>query len=106
MAYNNWNNRNNRGGNNYPPRNYGGPQRGYYPYNPQYGGGGCPNQEYPNNPPHQFAYTVGQRCQLKNFPDIIVSIICLGNEQYECRLPDLRTEWFFEHELVPIEDKN
>lgn len=97
-----WNNRNNYSGrNNYRPNNdY--PQRGGYydDRRPQYR---QPIQQHDDHPILNFP--VGTKCTLKAYPDITVSIIRLGNEQYECRLPDLRTEWFYEHELIPIDEK-
>ena len=101
MAWNN--NRNNYGGgrNNYPPRNNNYPPRDNY-YNGR--GGYQQPMQYDDRPPI-LNYPIGTKCTSKSFPDITVSIIRLGNEQYECRLPDLRTEWFYEHELEPIEEK-
>lgn len=55
---------------------------------------------YEEQPKRQFLYKRGQKCVLKANPKIVVHIIRIGREQYECRLPDLRTEWFYEDELM------
>lgn len=100
---NNWNDR--RGYNNYggggrrrPPQNWDSRDSrdygGYPPENRGYGG-------YSNDV--SLKYNIGQRCKLVNFPDTIVAIIRLGREQYECRLPDLTTQWFYENELEPVD---
>lgn len=59
-------------------------------------------RDYP--PQQQFAFNVGQKCTLKDYPDVVVSIIRQGREQYECRLPNLSTQWFYEHELQAIQE--
>ena len=48
----------------------------------------------------EFKYKVGDVCRLNANPDIQATIIRIGREQYECRMPDLRTIWFYEHELI------
>lgn len=116
MGWNNWGNNDNRrnnggwGGRNYDDRgnnNYGGPR------NRDYGGGYDDRRGYNNDrgyrdyaPQNNFKFSVGQQCYLKQFPDTVVTIIRCGREQYECRLPDLRTDWFYEHELEAIEMKD
>ena len=92
MAWNNYNNRRNDGGYN---------NRGY---DRDYRDDGYNN--YEDRPRKNFKFSVGQKCFLKDFPDTTVSIIRIGREQYECRLPDLKTRWFYEHELEAIEMKS
>ena len=103
MAWNNgWNNNNNyRGGNRNWDRDYD--RRGGYdrpPYDDRRGR----NYGY-DEPVNNFKFSVGQKCFLKDFPDTVVSVIRTGREQYECRLPDLNTQWFYEHELEAVETK-
>lgn len=111
-GYNNNGYRNNRGNrNNNYGRNggYGGNDRGYNDdrgYGRGYGNDRGYRDGYDQNQPRNFLYDVGQRCILRNYPDVIVSVIRQGREQYECRLPDLTTQWFFEHELAPYEEKD
>ena len=58
---------------------------------------------YDDAPRNDFKFAVGQKCYLKDYPDTVVSIIRRGREQYECRLPSLDTQWFYEHELEAVE---
>ena len=58
---------------------------------------------YDDAPRNNFKFSVGQKCYLKDYPDTVVSIIRRGREQYECRLPSLDTQWFYEHELEAVE---
>lgn len=91
-----------RGNNNYD-------QRGYYPNNrgfnersqysdPGYGRGG-----YDDRPQNNGKYNIGDVLNVIGH-GITVHVVRIGREQYECRLPDLRTEWFYEHELEPVQE--
>lgn len=80
---NNWGNPNPRGG--YPQ------QSGYYP----------PHQDFNrfNNP--NMPFEIGQRV-MHRATQTELTVISYGREQIECRLPDLRSDWFYLHELEPI----
>lgn len=80
---NNWGNPNSRGG--YPQ------QGGYY----------NPNQDFNkfNNP--NMPFEIGQRV-MHRATKTELTVISYGREQIECRLPDLRSDWFYLHELEPI----
>lgn len=98
----------NGGGRQSPPRNnynnrggWGGPPDDGYPPQQQYR---QRDDRYVDQAPMDFKYSIGQRCALKYNPEQQVVIIRLGREQYECRLPNLSTDWFYEHELVPIDE--
>lgn len=113
MSWNGGYNDHQRGG-------YGGPRRDdrrqRAPRRDSWGGGrggwsedsgyrDTPRQSYreQREPKRDFLYNVGQKLSLRDFPDTTVSVIRIGSEQYECRLPNLQTQWFYEDELVPIE---
>lgn len=59
---------------------------------------------YEQQPMQNFLYSRGQKCALRANPSIVVNIVRIGREQYECRLPDLRCEWFYEDELMPVDE--
>lgn len=81
--------------------NYGG---GRYDQRPQYSDPGYDRSRgYDDQPARK--YNVGDVLRIVD-TDVIVRVIHLGREQYECRLPDLRTQYFYEHELEPAPDKN
>lgn len=96
-----WNN-NGRGYNGYDNRPYGN-NRGYndrnYNNNRNYDDRGGYTQ---NN----LAIPVGTRCSLTYNSDKVVCVIRQGREQYECRdVETLKVDWFYENELVPMDDK-
>lgn len=114
MAWNNYNNRggwnNNRGYNNnrgnffnnrggYPPQGPGpnGPwqDRGQYPDQGQGGYAPSPNPDCP--------YAIGEMV-LHRATNTEMSVIRIGREQVQCRLPDMRAEWFYVEELVSASD--
>lgn len=97
---------NNRGYNN---RGYNSnfQQRGYNPnYDNRYDDRGYNDRpQYEDQPQQTFKYKSGDRLKLVAMPDIQVSVLRCGREQYECRCyPSLQVEWFYEHELAPIEE--
>jgi hypothetical protein len=108
MSWNNYNDDRRGGGGwgndrNYSPRrnndygrNNGG--RGYNNYNEGYNDNGGRYRDDGYNQ-RQFKFQRGDRCHLTANPDIKVNIIRIGREQYECRLPNLNTGWFYEDEL-------
>lgn len=96
MGYNN--NNYNRGGYNQGYNNYGRgyDNRGYdRPYNNNY------NRGY-EQPRPIIPYEVGQMVRhcATNTELLVVRI---GREQVECRLPDLTSQWFYVHEIEPID---
>jgi len=48
-------------------------------------------------------YNLNSICRVKN-SEILVTIIRIGREQYECRLPDASTRWFYEYELELVSE--
>lgn len=109
MGWNNgrgWSNNNgynnNRGYNDrYDNRNdRGGYNRGYDDRN---------DRGYNNNNRDDFVSNLrleeGTKCTLSYNPNRTVVILRRGREQYECRdIDTLRTEWFYEHELEPVQE--
>ena len=94
MSYNNYNNRNGyRGG--YDNRGYG--------RNPGYGGynNGGYDGRYEAAPPIPFE--LGQMVRHRA-TGTELSIIRIGREQVECRMPDLTSAWFYVHELEPMDN--
>ena len=104
MAWNNWNDdRRNGGGWGNGRSNYR--NNDYYPRN-NYNGNGWGNDRFNDRPPRQFMYAEGQQMCLKARPDLTMTIIRIGREQYECRMHDtLDVKWFYEDELMAIEEK-
>lgn len=48
---------------------------------------------------------LGTKCKVLTSKDnIVVTIIKVGREQYEVRMPDLTIGWFYGHELEPINE--
>lgn len=68
-------------------RGWGGPPAG--------GGWGGPQ-------PRQFQFSIGEKV-LHVASGVELSVIGYGREQLECRKPDLSSEWFYEHELAPLD---
>lgn len=95
MGYQNYNNRGgynggyNNGGYN---RNYGG-----------YNNGGYPQQRY-EPAPAPIPFNVGEMVRHRA-TNTELSVVRIGREQVECRLPDLTSQWFYVHELEAIEAK-
>ena len=108
MGWNNgrgWNNNggynNNRGYNDrgYDNRNNGYNNRGYDDRNDR---GYNDDRGYNNN---NLRYDEGTKCTLTYNNNKTVVILRKGREQYECRdLETLRIDWFYEHELEPIQE--
>lgn len=82
-----------------------------YPQQPQVGSWG----QQPQSPPPQYggegrrlpnlSYNLGTKCKVLTSKDnIVVTIIKVGREQYEVRMPDLSIGWFYEHELEPVNE--
>lgn len=99
MAYNNRGGWNNGYG--------GGPNRGGYNNGPRYNnsGWGDRNDRYNNRntaEPQQtnFEFELGQPVR-HIATGLKLSVISFGREQIECRTPDLRSEYFYPHELEP-----
>lgn len=97
MAYNNRGGWNNGYG--------GGPNRGGYNNGPRYNnnnGWGGRNDNYRDNAPQQgdFEFELGQPVR-HIATGLKLSVIKFGREQIECRTPDLRSEYFYPHELEP-----
>lgn len=88
-----------RGNNNY--------ERGYYPNNRGYNSGrpqySDPGYSPYDGPQNNGKYNIGDVLNVIGH-NITVHVVRIGREQYECRLPDLRTEWFYEHELEPVQE--
>ena len=98
MGWNNgrsWNNNgynNNRG---YDNRNNGYYNRGYNDRDRNERGG------HDNG----LRYEEGTKCTLTYNSNKTVIILRKGREQYECRdLETLRVDWFYEHELEPVQE--
>ena len=53
--------------------------------------------------PRQFSFSIGEKV-LHVASGIELNVIGYGREQLECRKPDLTSEWFYEHELAPLEN--
>lgn len=98
MAYNNRGGWNNGYG--------GGPNRGGYNNGPRYNNNGWGNRndnyDNRNNGPQQgeFEFDLGQPVR-HIATGLKLSVIKFGREQIECRTPDLRSEYFYPHELEP-----
>lgn len=110
MANNGWNY---NGG--YPPQ--------YPPQQPRRNNNRRNNQQYwgqPQYPPQQrndyrqpqyppqdegpqYPFDIGQMVRHR-YSGTELCVIRFGNEQIECRLPDLRSDWFYPHELEPIDE--
>ena len=92
--YNNYNNRNGgyRGG--YDNRGYG---RGGY-------NGGYNNGNYDRyEPAPPIPFELGQMVRHRA-TGTELSVIRIGREQVECRMPDLTSAWFYVHELEPMDN--
>lgn len=107
-----------RGGWNQPPQwgrqqprrdSWGAPPPPRYPQQPPQSGWGRPPQDAPRYGEGRrlpnMNYDLGTKCRVKTAKDnIVVTIIKVGREQYEVRMPDLTVGWFYEHELEPINE--
>lgn len=103
MAYNNYNN-NNRGGYGRGYNDRGGYGRGYNDrggYSRGYDDRGG-YEPAPVLPPIPFEIGQIVRHRATNQE---LSVIRIGREQVECRLPDLSSQWFYVHELDAVEGK-
>ena len=49
-------------------------------------------------------YAIGDLLQVIN-TQLQVHVIGIGNEQYECRLPNGSSQWFYEEELIKLYNK-
>ena len=98
MPYNNYN----RNGNYNNNRGYGGPRFGGGYNNNGYGNGynngGYDRYEPMPNIPFELGQMVRHRATGTE-----LSVIRIGREQVECRMPDLTSAWFYVHELEPME---
>ena len=102
MGWNNGRGWNNNGGYN---NNRGYNDRGYDNRNNGYNNRGYNDRDdrgYNNN---NLRYDEGTKCTLTYNNNKTVVILRKGREQYECRdLDTLRIDWFYEHELEPIQE--
>jgi hypothetical protein len=89
MGYNNYN----RGG--YGSRDYGYNNRGYGRDNYSRGG---------YEPTTNIPFEVGQIVR-HIATGTELSVVRIGREQVECRLPDLSSNWFYVHELAPVDSE-
>ena len=62
--------------------------------------GGYGRGDYP--PREECPFSIGQKLRHK-YTGTELFMIREGREQIECRTPDMRTEWFYIHELEPAE---
>ena len=99
MPYSNYN----RNGNYNNNRGYGGPRFGGGYNNNGYGGGGYNNGGYDRyEPMPNIPFELGQMVRHRA-TGTELSVIRIGREQVECRMPDLTSAWFYVHELEPME---
>lgn len=86
-----------RGGGGYGGRDNGGYGRGGY------GRGGYDRQPFDRMDGRgRFRFDIGQKV-VHSATGIELSVISFGREQIECRMQDLSTAWFYEHELEPVD---
>ena len=103
MGWNNGRGWNNNGG--YNNRGYN--DRGYDNRNNGYNNRGYDDRNYNEDRGYNnnLRYDEGTKCTLTYNNNKTVVILRKGREQYECRdMETLRIDWFYEHELEPIQE--